>query len=76
MDSLGQMGRAQGPVSEMEVASHSQGRGDVAQFGQDFFFIEITSVQDEIHPIKDSKHLLWKPGQDIGDVGVGQHTDA
>jgi hypothetical protein len=71
MDSLWQIGGTQGPVSEMEVASHGQSRGDVAELGQDFFFVEITSVQDEIHLIEDSEHLLREPWQDIGDVGVG-----
>jgi hypothetical protein len=60
----------------MEVASHSQSGSNVAQLGQDFFFVEITSVQNEVHLIKDSKHLLRKPWQVIGNMGVSQHTDA
>jgi hypothetical protein len=43
----------------------------VAQLGQDFFFIEITGVQDEVHLIEDGEHLLREPWQEIGDVGVG-----
>jgi hypothetical protein len=71
VDSLGQIGGTQGPVSEMEVAPHGQSGGDVAQLGQDFFFVEITGVQDEVYLIEDSRHLLWEPWQAIGDVGIG-----
>jgi len=60
----------------MGIASHGQSRGDVAQLGQDFFVVEITGVQDEVHLIKDSKHLLREPWQAIRNMGVGQHTDA
>jgi hypothetical protein len=76
VDSLGQMKRTQGPVSQVGVASHGQDRGDVAQFSQDVFFVEVTGVQDEVHLTKDCGHLLRKSWQVIGNVGIGQHTDA
>jgi len=60
----------------MGVASHGQSRCDVAQFGQDLFIFKITGVKDEVHLIKGGKHLLREPWQVVGDVGVGQHTDA